>query len=334
MLFEPTTLAATASALLEAIEPYGCDADELFRRAGLDKRAVIVPGARYPLSSVNHLWQLAREATGDPCIGLFVGRSLRPAALHALGFAWLASPDLLQGLQRMARYARIVNSALKPEVLVTGNQVHVVREVESEIISDEAVDGFLAAVVGMCRTMSTPAFAPELVTIRHADNGHIEQYIDYFKCPILFNADKDALQLSLTAAQAPLPAGNLDLAHANDQVAERYLATLDSSLVQDRVRKILLDLLPSGSVSQNDVAGQLHKSVSSLQRQLKHEGVSYREILEDTRRVLATRFVQEERYSLTQIAYLLGFSDQANFSRAFKRWTGKTPTGFRAESRP
>ena len=92
--------------------------------------------------------------------------------------------------------------------------------------------------------------------------------------------------------------------------------------------------MPSGKVTQNLVAGQLHRSVSSLQRQLQAEGVSYRQILEDTRRTLATQFVREDDYSLSQIAYLLGFSDQANFSRAFKRWTGETPTGFRAGSRP
>jgi AraC-like DNA-binding protein len=328
MLFEPTTLAATASALIEALEPYGCDSEDLFRKAGLNTSAITIPGARYPLSAVNRLWQLARDATGDPCIGLFVGRSLRPAALHALGFAWLASPDLLQGLERMARYARIANSTLRPEIVVTENRVKVVRVVESSI-SDEAVDGFLSAVIHMCRAMSNAEFAPELVTIKHPDNGHIDQYVSYFKSPVEFDADEDALHFDLTVLQQPLPVSNLELAHANDKVAERYLATLDPDLVQDKVREILLDLMPSGSVSQNEVAEQLHRSVSSLQRQLQSEGVSYRQILEDTRRALATQFVREERYSLSQIAYLLGFSDQANFSRAFKRWTGQTPTGFR-----
>jgi AraC-like DNA-binding protein len=332
MLFEPTTLAATTSALVDALKPYGCDADALFREAGLEKSAMTSPGARYPLADVNRLWQLTREATGDPCIGLFVGRSLRPAALHALGFAWLASPTLFQGLERMARYARIANSSLKTEIIVEGDRVRVVRTVEAAHC-DEAVDGFLAAVIKMCRDMSDAEFAPELVTIRHADNGHISQYIDYFKSPITFGADEDALHFSLSVLQEPVPAGNLDLAHANDQVAERYLASLDPDLVQDKVREILLDLMPSGNVNQNVVADQLHRSVSSLQRQLQTEGVSYRQILEDTRRALATQFVREEHYSLSQVAFLLGFSDQANFSRAFKRWTGETPTGFRAISR-
>ncbi len=328
MLFEPTTLAATASALIEALEPYGCDSDSLFRRAGLDKDAIMIPGARYPVTAVRRLWRLAREETGDPCLGLFTARNLRPTALHALGFSWLASPTLLAGLERMARYAKIANTLLKPDILVEGDQVRVVRNVDCEI-THEAVDGFLAAVVKVCRTMSNSDFAPQVVTIRHAHFGHADQYIKYFGCPVFFQADEDALHFDRALLEQRLPAGNLDLAHANDRVAEQYLATLNPDLVQDRVREILLDLLPSGEVSQNAVAGKLNKSVSSLQRQLKYEGLSYKQILEDTRQELASSFIREGRYSLAQIAYLLGFSDQANFSRAFKRWTGTTPGVFR-----
>jgi AraC-like DNA-binding protein len=313
---------------VEALEPYGCDTDALFHRAGLDKTAVMVPGARYPLRAANELWRLAVEETGDPCIGLYVGRSVRPTALHALGFSWLASSTLLDGLQRMVRYARIANSMVKPGIVIQGDRVRVVRHADV-VLEDAAVDGDLAAVVKMCRAMSTPEFAPELVTLQHADNGHIDQYIEYFKSPVRFGATEDALHFDREALEERLPAGNRDLAHANDRVAEAYLASLNPDLVQDKVREILLDLMPSGNVSQGTVAGQLNKSVSSLQRQLKTEGVTYQQILDDARHQLSTRFLREQSYSLGQIAYLIGFSDQANFSRAFKRWTGVTPTTYR-----
>ncbi len=328
MLLEPTILAAVTSAFAEALEPYGCDADALFHRAGLDKTAAMVPGARYPLSAANELWRLAVEETGDPCIGLYVGRSVRPSALHALGFSWLASSTLLDGLQRMVRYARIANSMVKAEIIIQGGRVRVVRHADV-MLEDAAVDGDLAAVVKMCRAMSSPEFAPELVTMRHADNGHIDQYIEYFKSPVRFEATEDALHFDRETLEQRLPAGNRDLAHANDRVAETYLATLNPDLVQDKVREILLDLMPSGNVGQDTVARQLNKSASSLQRLLKTEGVTYRQILEDTRHELATHFIRERRYPLSQIAYLLGFSDQANFSRAFKRWPGVTPTTYR-----
>ena len=332
MFFEETTLAATTTAIIDALEPYGVDIDGLFAKAGLDRSVLNVPGARYPTDNTERLWILAREATGDPCIGIFAGRRIRPQALHALGFSWLASPTLLDGLRRVARYARVVDSTLKPQVIVERETVRVIHEIDADaiLVSDEGIDAFLAAIVHVCRLMSSPEFAPRAVTIQHPDNGHIDQYIEFFKSPITFDAGEDALHFDLEPLEEHLPASNLDLAHANDRVAESYLATLDPNLVQDKVRQILLDMLPSGEVRQDLVAGELHRSVSSLQRSLRSEGVSYREILDGTRRSLAHQFIREKEYSLSEIAYLLGFSDQGNFTRAFKRWTGSTPTRYRS----
>jgi AraC-like DNA-binding protein len=332
MLFEPTTLAASVSAIADAVRTYGCEPHELFHRAGLDLDAMLRPGSRYPMRSVVRLWQEARVETGDPCIGLIAGQKLKPPALHALGLSWIASPTLLDGLRRMQRYARIANSALRVDLTETGDRVVVALAIDAKEIQPtaEAADMALASVLRMCRWMTDAHFSPCLVTFRHDDNGHISQYIDYFACPVFFAAAKDTLEFELAPLQQPLPAGNVDLACHNDRLAERYLATLDPDRVQDKVRALLLTLLPSGESGQDAVAARLHRSVSTLQRQLSAEGVTYRQVLEETRASLARELILEQRYSLSQIAYLLGFADQANFSRAFKRWTGESPGRFRS----
>jgi AraC-like DNA-binding protein len=334
MLYEPTTLAATASALAEAVQIYGVDPRALFRRAGLDIDAALKPAARYPFRSMTRLWQEARLATGDPCIGLVAGQKIRPPALHALGLSWLSSATLLDGLHRMARYSQIVNSALKIKLAENSTQLKLSRQLETTDVraSDEGVDAFMAAIVKMCRATADPHFAPVGLTLRHADNGHIEQYINYFRCPVRFSADEDALYFDLETLRKPTPAGNRDLAYHNDRLAERYLATLNPERVRDKVKEILLTLLPSGETSQEAVASSLNKSVSTLQRELRAEGVNYRRLLEQTRHELAQEMLKEQRYALSQIAYLLGFSDQGNFSRAFKRWTGRSPAAFRKQA--
>jgi AraC-like DNA-binding protein len=172
-------------------------------------------------------------------------------------------------------------------------------------------------------------FAPLRVTFRHTANERTDQYVQFFNAPVFFSRQHNALYFDSVAANKPVPAGNEELASETDRIAERYLATLEPSSVQDRVRAILLTLLPSGTSDQLTVARALNRSVSTLQRQLRAEGASYRQVLDETRQNLALRFVTGGEYSLGQIAYLLGFSDQANFSRAFKRWTGSAPTAFR-----
>jgi AraC-like DNA-binding protein len=336
MLYEPTTLAAAASALAETVQTYGVDPHALFAKAGLDPDAMQKPGARYPFRSMIRLWSAARDATGDPCIGLFAAQKIRPPALHALGLAWLASPTLLDGLRRIERYVQIVNSLAQFKLTIDGPQAKLARvPAETRLhATDEAIDAGLAVIIKMCRAISDPHFAPLAVTLCHADTGHVEQYISFFRCPVRFSADEDALYFDLETLKKPAPAGNRELAYHNDRAAERYLATLNPERVRDKVKEILLTLLPSGDATQAAVASNLNKSVSTLQRQLKAEGVSYRQLLDQTRRELAQQLLEEDRYALSQIAYLLGFSDQANFSRAFKRWTGRSPAAFRRQPEP
>jgi AraC-like DNA-binding protein len=334
MLYEPTTLAAAASALAEAVQAYGVDPGELFAKVGLDPGAMQEPGARYPFRSMTRLWNEARNETGDPCIGLAAGQRIRPQALHALGLSWLASPTLLEGLRRIERYSQIGSSAQRFKLTIESARTKLARLAPTSQMqpADEAVDATLAVVVKMCRAIADPHFAPIGLTLRHPNNGHIEQYVQYFRCPVRFSAGADALIFDTETLRRPAPAGNRELAYHNDRAAEKYLATLNPERVRDKVKEILLTLLPSGDATQEIVASNLHKSVSTLQRQLKAEGVSYRELLEQTRREIAQQLLEEHRYALSQIAYLLGFSDQANFSRAFKRWTGRSPAAFRRKA--
>ena len=328
MLFEHTSLAATSSALVEALALYGCDAEALFRRAGVDIEAIRRPGARYRFSEILRLWDQVREETGDPAVGIAVGQRIRPSAVHSLGLAFISSPSVLEALRRFQRYARVTSTLLHVDIEDKGDAVRLAacENDPQHQFAPEAIDTGLSAVVGFCRSMLSPHFAPLEVALARPDNGRIDRYIEFFKCPIRFAAGENAMYFDAATVSAPAPAGNREIAYANDRVTEQYLASLDPRLLQDKVREILVTMLPSGEVSQRAVAKSLHRSVSALQRQLKSEGVTYRQILEDTRARLARELIEEQRYSLSQISYLLGFSDQANFSRAFKRWTGKSPS--------
>jgi AraC-like DNA-binding protein len=330
-VFEPTTLAATTTALVAALESCGCDARLVFARAGLDYELIHRPGARFPFAKMRGLWTAAREASGDPCIALTAARWFKPQALHALGLSWMTSQTLLDGFLRMSRYARIASTGLRIAVRESNHEVRIVVSISAHGIefAPEAIDAALAYILSICRQISTKEIAPLRVTYRRAPGPHTARYVDYFAAPVLFGQRADALHFDAKVARARVPSGNEEVAREIDRIAERYLATLQPSRVQDKVREILVTLLPSGAADQRTIARNLHRSVSTLQRQLKSEGSSFRKVLDETRQSMAERLVKEGEYSLGQIAYLLGFSDPANFSRAFRRWTGGPPTGFR-----
>ncbi|MDX1486779.1 MAG: helix-turn-helix transcriptional regulator, partial [Acidiferrobacterales bacterium] len=148
--------------------------------------------------------------------------------------------------------------------------------------------------------------------------------------PMDFLAPENAVYFDSKALLTPLPTANAELARANDKVITDYLARFERGSVRRQVEMKLLEQLSSGHASQASVASALHMSLRTLQRRLRAEGTSYKELLEQTRRDLAARYMKESYLSVGEVTFLLGFSEPANFARAFKRWHGVTPTEYRA----
>ena len=330
MLFEPTTIAGPARLIGETLKShYAQDPLPIFKLAGIDPKRLDVSGARYPYSAMQKLWQAAIDATGDPCFGLVAGRNIRPTTFHALGFSWIASRTLLESLQRLIRYTKLLSTA--------PIQLNLVKENDCWMLEDHALheglrdahpavaDAFFMGVVALCRQAKDAHFKAQEVHFCHPDHGQASTYTDAFEAPVYFDADCDQIYFDAATMEALLPGDNLELALVNDRIAEEYITALDPTNIATEVRKLLIELLPSGEASQQHIAVQMNRSLSTLQRQLANEGTNYKEIREQTRQELAEQYVREGRYSLSQIAYLLGFSDQSNFSRAFRRWTGHSP---------
>ena len=331
MLFEPTTLSATARVIAETLETdYSIDPAPVFAQAELDISQLAVPGARYPSQNMQALWRSAVEATGDPCFGLHAGRRVRPS-FHALGFSWLASQSLLGALRRLCRYHDVITTMpLGMEIVEREDRYCMTIDYPDPQHSPEiaSIDGLVMAIIQLCRFASDIDFAPLSVAFVRDERESLDTYVELLGCPVTTGADRVTLEFDRRQLEAPLPGLNLELAKANDSVVENYLASLDSRKVTSEVRELLISLLPSGNSNQSRIAAKMNRSLSTLQRQLNQEGTSYQEIRDETRRRLATEYVRERKLSLSQIAYMLGFSDQSNFSRAFRRWTGVSPKDF------
>ena len=335
MLHDKTTIAAAARLIGETLRiQYAIDPEPIFRKAGISTEKLAVSGARYPWMAMQRLWLAAAEAAGDPCFGLSVGRNIRPTTFHALGFSWIASHTLLESLQRLVRYSRLITTAPLNLSLSTDQNTWIlhttIRQEGLPGANQIAIDAFVMATIGLCRQTTNEHFCPNAVYFCHHDHDfdHIDTYIQAFGAPVFFAEPDARIVFDKATLEAALPGDNLELALANDRIAEDYIEALDPSTVSTAVRKLLIELLPTGDANQDAIARQMNRSLSTLQRQLSAEGTNYKDIREHTRRDLAEQYVREGRYSLSQIAYLLGFSDQSNFSRAFRRWTGLSPGAY------
>ena len=328
---EPTSLASLSGALTEAlVSHYGIDPAPLYEEAGLNPAMIGQAGVRYPFSRIARLWELALAATGDRSLGLVVGQHCRPTTMQILGFAWLASTTLERALDRWCRYHRIASTAGSVEWRDEGDcRVYRLRAAPGvrniPIVVGEAG---LAAILTMCRRASYPDLAPVWVRLRRPDPGQHERYVDFFHCPVSFDAGENAIAMRFEDLRRTLPAGNPDLAAGADRLLDRMMAEVDEGETTSRVRQLLVQHLSAGNLTEAEVARQLNRSVSTLQRDLRGEGTTFRQLLEGTRRDMAVRLLKNEGRSIGQTAFMLGYSDQSTFTRAFRRWHGMSPGQF------
>jgi len=329
MFLEPTTLASATQLLIDTLEVhYGKDGKQLMRKLEMNPELLGKSGARYPTAKMKVLWDECVALTGDSCFGLVTGSRIKATTFHALGFAWLASGTVHEELERLLRYFSVIcTSPVELALEDTGDSYkldHLWTERDINRL-DPAIDAFFIAILKLIRLTAGNHFVPQEVGLRSIEEGRLAEYVAAFECPVVLGVDKEYMLFDKQACDQQLTGENHELAIANEQLLERYIQALDPDKVSSKVRELLLTLLPSGHVTQEEVAAKMNRSLSTLQRQLSAEGTNFKTLRDETRCSMAEQFIQDGEYSLSQIAFLLGFSDQSNFSRAFKRWKGVTP---------
>lgn len=334
MLYEPTTLASLTGLLAAALrEEYGLDPKEIFEAAGVSLDTRDSPQSRNPLSKMRMLWELSRDASGDELVGLKTGRYAKPRHFYAFGYSWMASSTLLDAMRRLTRYSKLMSTALSKVSLTETADSYALSTVFNDpekMPPKEGVDCGMTALLTLCDIVAEKEIRPIRAELTRSAKVHPDAYREALRAPVRFDADVGTLHFDKDRLREALPHGTPDIAKATDNIAELYVASLDPNKVASQVRSLLIAQLPSGRVGQDEVSARLNRSTSTLQRQLKNEGLSYRDVLEDTQRSLAENYLREKQYTHAQIAYMLGFSDQSNFSRAFKRWTSMSPRQFQA----
>jgi len=330
----PTTLTSIAVLIAKALQRYDCDYIALFREAGMDPAKMHDAHARYSFAKITHLWQLAGKASKDPLFGLVAAGFWHPTTLHALGYSWLASTNLKEALERLVRYSRIVNTHAEFIFEEIDDGYRLIMDRREQMPNQlqpatEAKDAAFALLFGMCKTSYGKNFLPLRYEMQRPEPEDSSQFKQFFNAPIAFNCDRNIVYFQKSTVEKNLVTANSDLTRVNDKVITDYLATLDTDNIDMLVKAKVLDSLASGRVSEDFIAQSINMSTRSLQRRLKGNETSFKQLLDETRKELASQYIENQEIAINEITYLLGFSEPSNFSRAFKRWNGLSPTAYR-----
>lgn len=331
----PTTIGGYALAIAKALDYRGIESLEILRKAGIERTLRNDPLDRLPFTTITKLYELSVEATGDPYFGLTVARFMRAANLHAFGYSLLSSSTLLDFCQRLARYFRLASQVAYYYTEEHDNEIRLGGHILVDIC-DETQDAFQGFVVHFMRMLYKPDFAPLRVELNRPEPRlGPGPFIDFFNAPVSFGHDEISLYFNRDDMVVPLMAASPELAQFNDNIIVDYLARLERSDIVAQVESKLIECMPSGHITKEKIAKQLNMSPSTLKLKLSQQDTSFQQLLDQARQNLSRSYMEQSDISISEIAYLLGFTDTSSFSRAFKRWTGQSPSQYRlAQQKP
>lgn len=330
-----TIFAPLIGSVWRTLEAYGIDPRSVINEKIYRPNRNIGMGERIPYGTYNEILGRAIELINDPAVGLRSAGYLHPSHLGALGHAWLASSTLKTAIWRSQRFSRMYDERLEMRVFEEQEVLKVAYLPDkSSPAPDLIADSQLASLLVLCRLNFGSNLLPVYVRMIRSAPPDPQPWYDFFGVKVQFDQTENSLAIENRDAVKPLTGSNPALVALNEDVIRRQLAVMDRSDILNRTLAAIIEQLPSGGVSEITIAKDLNLTTRTLHRKLGEKGISFRSLLTNVRKELVKRYIDDPGYSVTEISFLLGYTDTSAFSRAFKRWYGKSPTQSRKQSRP
>lgn len=326
--------AAFIRAFLAFAVSKGASHDALLAASEIDAAALADQDARIPFTSYVKLMRTAKQLTGDEALALHFGEAVQLARVAIVGLIGQASETMLEAFVQLNRYVRLVvdvecTSADRFELRRERGDLWMVDTRLNPNDFPELTESAFAQTV--CRPLAAGVGQMTLdIHVTHPPPTYAAEYERVLKAPVTFNAPWNAIKLDESivnrrVAILPRYVFGVLIEHAETLLRELESATS----ARGEVEKLVLPILHTGEVGVDAVAEKLGVSRQTLYRNLKAEGVTFEQVLDELRHRMALHYMSGKKASLNDIAYLVGFADPTSFSRAFKRWTGKSPSEYR-----
>lgn len=331
-----TILTVSSRALVGACERLGIDAGRLLGEVGINRAILDDPDARLPAEKVGRLWSKAYELSGDPVLSLHAAEACPLGAYKVVDFMTYNGRTVGEAFAYPARYFRIVNTAIRLPIDTSGDPV------AFEIVDESRPEGATLPYAEYCfavfllhiRAATGVNFPVRRVQFAHVRPPSTSEHERIFGCPVDFEASRTRMLLDRAVWETPTTGAQVGvlavLAEHADLLLERLPKGPD---LVERTRRAINQRLRGGDPALDAVAAELAMSARTLQRHLRDLGYSYNDLADEVRRAAAGLYLQQPDVAIAEVAYLLGFSDQSTFNRAFKRWSGVTPKQFRLGAR-
>lgn len=297
--------------------------------AGLDD-----PDARIPEKTAEAAWRMAADLTGDTAVGIRVAEALPRGALDLVEYAFRSSASLALGIERLARYSAVMSDRVAARMEATGDGILIlVRDTATTVLHSGRSEFALAIVLKLARDATGADLTPTQVCFAHPEPHDTGPHHRFFRGDIRFNAGANSMMLSAADGARPLVGADEALAAIVRRRLDKVLADREatsSGSLGSQVRRMLVEGLGHATITPDTAAAALHMSRRTLSRRLAGERTSFRQLLDEVRSEFARALLMDRSLSVADVAFFLNYSEPAAFHRSFRRWTGQTPSDYRA----
>ena len=328
---------------IDLLPPEDRDLERLYALAGITAEDVSSPDKRVPKRAmytlVGELLERLAEGKEDSELVMLAHQSIHPGMLQIVGYLMMDSNTLMEALQRLARYAPLLDDSLSISLGEEAGGCRLTFHADDLQPRPRVLQDMMAAgLLGFLRMLrgGKPLRVWEVAMTYDAPNPRILAMARQRHIRLTCGAHANSLVLERTQLDDPLLPSSPLLSEIHMRVADFKLEELRAnSPVYLRVRQLIMERLQQQPPTIEDIAGLLHMTPRSLQRSLQADGWQYRQLLTEVRRDMTRLYLCHTSYSIKEVAYRLGFRELSSFHRFCMRWFGLTPLQLRkAEGKP
>jgi len=321
---------------IKAMEAMGFAARDCLTGTGIEPEDLLAhnPQLEFSFEQEFRFHRNLLQLTGDPLLGLKIGKAYTLQTYGLFGYAFMSAPTLRQAMTIVSKYGPLTFTLFRVNFVETASEGILRFSSQIDIPADLLcyyVDRDLAAAMNVVEPDQRIDFRPVEISLMHDDQGEQRSYEEFFGCPVSFDAPRSELRVEISVLDAPMPLPDAETSIICQQQCQLLLARMTkSSGFIDRVRQCIV-ARPGEFPGIETVAGKLNMTTRTLRRRLAAEGSSYQQILCDVRYQLARDYLATSSLPIEEIAAMLGYSSPGNFTHAFKRWHGSSPRAYRKE---
>lgn len=320
------------SMILEFASLLGMSTGTLLQDVGIDGDQLSDSDYRVTARQYDDLFGRIADLTGFANFGLRCGQLIRPGHYGVVGYVVMNCHTFGEVLRQAERYQRLVGDVGHSMARQVGETVELCWLPNITPVHPQLVEQHVTAIVSYAWWITQSRNPPLSIHFSHPAPASIDEHERFFGCPVLFSQPFNGVTFPLSYIDMAIPQPDITMRELMTRHAENLLAQLsERNTYIDEIKAHLALRMAEAVPTLEGVAQHLDLHPRTLQRKLQDEGCTFKQLLDETRKEAAIHYINDAEVALPEIAFMLGFAEQAVFQRAFKRWTGQTPGRFRRE---